>query len=133
MKFDVYCTAVPTDMPAERMEFGNISASMAHETVPQVRPNAITNPLAHTRASGPVKPASCGAPLTMGAVPKSSARPPWVMSMPMDPTNSIGRRPTRSIRNVPPMVAAMLINDVMAVMVKESFSVKPTAPHKVLE
>ena len=31
------------------------------------------------------------------------------------------------------MVAAMLISDVMAVMVKESFSVKPTAPHSVFE
>jgi len=34
---------------------------------------------------------------------------------------------------MPMTVAAMLISEVMAVMVKESFSVKPTAPHKVLE
>lgn len=53
--------------------------------------------------------------------------------MPTDPASSMCLRPTRSMIVMPMTVAAMLISEVMAVMVKESFSLKPTALHSEFE
>ena len=96
-------------------------------------PKATTNRLADTSATGDQGALNVmSLPLT-SAKEKASAIIPRERVMTIEPTSSMGLRPTLSTRRMARMVTAILVTDVMTVMVRASDSWKPTVRHSVVE
>ena len=125
--------AAASPSAAARMRLGNISPSSTHTTGPHDMPNATTNRLAATRATGPSMPLSCGTPFTCGAVPKMTAMVASVSVIPAEPMSSRGLRPILSISMIAITVVRMFTTEVMTVMRNDELSSKPTASHSTFE
>src|SRR5882757_9410465 len=131
-QFAAHWPAAARPSAAALMRLGNISPSSTHTTGPHDMPNATTNRLAATNATGPATSPSTGFPSTSGAVPKITAIVPSVTAMPVDPTSSSGLRPTLSISAIAINVVRMLMIDVITVMTNDELSVNPTASQSTL-